>query len=60
MLLFTKFAMAYFVLLIETRSAPHLKALFTGLIVGVCSEDFQVGDEVDDSGEFFEASVVAV
>ena len=52
--------MAYFVLLIETRSAPHLKALFTRLIVGVCSEDLQVGDEVDDSGEFFEASVVAV
>ena len=39
---------------------PLLKALFTGLIVGVCSEGFRVGDEVDDSGEFFEASVVAV
>lgn len=39
---------------------PLLKALFMGFIVGVCSEGFQVGDEVDDSGEFFEASVVAV
>lgn len=29
-------------------------------MVGVGSEDFQVGDEVDDSGEFFEGSAVAV
>ena len=42
------------------RTTATIKALFTGLIVGVCSEDFQVGDEVDDSGEFFEVSAVAV
>ena len=44
----------------SSLSTKHVALQFMGLIVGVCSEDLQVGDEVDDSGEFFDASAVAV
>ena len=44
----------------EVAFRAALKALFMRVFVGVGSEDFEVGDDVDDSGEFVEGFAVAV